>query len=307
MKTETGGGVIFACTGVEPREGQTLVVVGSSSELGGWDVSRGITLHRVKNPASAFPSVWMSLPMFHSASSQVQLQFALVGPSASFSSVGVSTTLADSGCLIDPRQNSSRVIPALSAASPADGRSQNCCGCVWEPLGCGVREVEVVDDGLVLFSGRWGEGGTQVTPLTWDDMVLAQQQLEQDSLPSVSGNEKEKERGETEGSFEGIQKGEASGDESFGGPPEGDMMVAVPTAETVSFPVSSVPSALSPSSPAFASSQRGGGNRGGQRRGFSQPVQCEAEFLARRSSLRASGRQGVGGGGGEVLLREIGV
>uniref|UniRef100_A0A0G4I709 CBM20 domain-containing protein n=1 Tax=Chromera velia CCMP2878 TaxID=1169474 RepID=A0A0G4I709_9ALVE len=307
MRTETGGGVIFACSGVEPREGQTPVVVGSSSELGGWDVSRGITLHRVKNPA--FPGVWMSFPMFHSASSQVQFLFALVGPSASFSPVGGLVTSADGESLVDGVQNSSAVPSALAAAAaaPTDGRGQDCCGFVWEPLGCGVREVGVVDGGLVLFSGRWGEGGTQVTPLTWEDMVLAQQQLEQDSLPSVSGNEKEKERGETEGSFEGIQKGEASGGESFGGPPEGDMMVAVPTAETVSFPVSSVPSALSPSSPAFASSQRGGGNRGGQRRGFSQPVQCEAEFLARRSSLRASGRQGVGGGGGEVLLREIGV
>eukprot|EP00820_Chromera_velia_P023005 Cvel_31545.t1-p1 / transcript=Cvel_31545.t1 / gene=Cvel_31545 / organism=Chromera_velia_CCMP2878 / gene_product=Zinc finger protein 420, putative / transcript_product=Zinc finger protein 420, putative / location=Cvel_scaffold4718:2360-4853(+) / protein_length=779 / sequence_SO=supercontig / SO=protein_coding / is_pseudo=false len=257
MKTETGGGVIFACSGVEPREGQTPVVVGSSSELGGWDASRGITLHRVKNPA--FPGVWMSLPMFHSAS-----------------------------CLPSSDRAPAFLTSALAAAAPTDGRSQDCCGFVWEPLGCGVREVGVVDGGLVLFGGRWGERETQVTPLTWDDMVLAQQHLKEDALPSVSPDfdtEKEKERGDMmegegeEGDMMDFDT-EKQKEKEKEDPPEGDMMVAVATAETVSLSVSSVPSALSPSSPTFASLQGRRGKKGGQRRGFSQPVHCEAEFPA---------------------------
>eukprot|EP00820_Chromera_velia_P007093 Cvel_19500.t1-p1 / transcript=Cvel_19500.t1 / gene=Cvel_19500 / organism=Chromera_velia_CCMP2878 / gene_product=hypothetical protein / transcript_product=hypothetical protein / location=Cvel_scaffold1687:1-604(-) / protein_length=156 / sequence_SO=supercontig / SO=protein_coding / is_pseudo=false len=77
IEAETGC-VLFACSGVEPREGQTLVVVGNSSELGGWDASRGAPLHRVKNPA--FAGLWMCFPMLHSARSHVRFQFALVGP-----------------------------------------------------------------------------------------------------------------------------------------------------------------------------------------------------------------------------------
>uniref|UniRef100_A0A0G4FXR8 CBM20 domain-containing protein n=1 Tax=Chromera velia CCMP2878 TaxID=1169474 RepID=A0A0G4FXR8_9ALVE len=199
VEAETGV-VLFACTEVEPREGQTLVVVGCSSEIGGWDVSRSIALHRVKNPA--FPGVWMSFPMSHSVCSQVQFWFALVD----------SQIDGCHGC-----QTSSAVVSALSAASPTGDRSQDCRGCVWEPLGCGLREVEVVDGGFVLFGGGWGEGGTQVTPLTWADMVHAQQELEQHSLPYVPSEldtEKEQaEEGETKewGTLEVVflQKGQS--------------------------------------------------------------------------------------------------
>uniref|UniRef100_A0A0G4GJD3 CBM20 domain-containing protein n=1 Tax=Chromera velia CCMP2878 TaxID=1169474 RepID=A0A0G4GJD3_9ALVE len=210
VEAETGV-VLFACTGVEPREGQTLVVVGSSSELGGWDVSRGITLHRVKNPA--FSDVWMSFPLSHKACSHLQFQFALVASDTdileSDSSARGGMRLVDSGSPIEGGQNSSTVTSVLSAASPTDGRRQDCCGWVWEPFGCGLRDVEVVGGGFVLFGGRWGEGGTQVTPLTWEDMVSAQQELEQHSLPYVPSeldSEKEQEEeGETKewGTLEG--------------------------------------------------------------------------------------------------------
>uniref|UniRef100_A0A0G4FYW5 CBM20 domain-containing protein n=1 Tax=Chromera velia CCMP2878 TaxID=1169474 RepID=A0A0G4FYW5_9ALVE len=260
-EVETGGGVVFACTGVEPREGQTLVVVGSSSELGGWDVSRGITLQRVKNPA--FPGVWMSFPMFHSASSQVLFQFALVGPSASHSSVG--------GSLVDS-PDSFEVASAITVDASTEGRS----GDLWEPLGCGLREVEVVDGGLVLFGGRWGEGGTQVTPLTWEDMVQAQQELEQDSLPDVSSEHNAKDE---------LQRAEV-----FRG---GDVADTTAEADKVPHSLSTLPSVHSSPCPTFASSHRWGGRR------ISQPVQCPP----RRS--RASGQQG-GGRSGQLPKRQIG-
>uniref|UniRef100_A0A0G4I141 CBM20 domain-containing protein n=1 Tax=Chromera velia CCMP2878 TaxID=1169474 RepID=A0A0G4I141_9ALVE len=214
MEAETGGGVVFACSGVEPREGQTLVVVGSSSELGGWDASCSVTLHRVKNPA--FPGVWMSFPMFHSACSQVQFQFALVA-----SSLSGGVRLTGGGSVIDGVQNSSAVTSAFRlAATPTDSRSQDGCGCLWEPLGCGTREVEVVDGGFVLFGGRWGEGETQVTPLTVKDMVLAQQQLEEDTRESVSSeSNREREReGVGEGRGEGANlRASSGGEESTAG------------------------------------------------------------------------------------------
>uniref|UniRef100_A0A0G4I1K2 CBM20 domain-containing protein n=1 Tax=Chromera velia CCMP2878 TaxID=1169474 RepID=A0A0G4I1K2_9ALVE len=281
MEAETGGGVLFACSGVEPRKGQTLVVVGSSSELGGWDASRGITLHRVKNPA--FPGVWMSFPMRHSACSQVQFQFALVGPHtntvALHSSMWSGTTLVDGGSLIDGGcENSSAVTSATSAAALTDGGGRDCCGCVCEPLGCELREVGVVDGGFVLFGGRWGEGETQVTPLALKDMVLAKQQLELDTLSSVS-SESHIERGG--------EGGEASGGGSFGGPPEGDMMLSDVTTESRS---ASVSVAAPPTAPSPAS-ERACGQWKGRGCEMVQHVQSEAEFRARRG--RASVEEGT--------------
>uniref|UniRef100_A0A0G4FEB1 CBM20 domain-containing protein n=1 Tax=Chromera velia CCMP2878 TaxID=1169474 RepID=A0A0G4FEB1_9ALVE len=281
MEAETGGGVLFACSGVEPREGQTLVVVGSSSELGGWDASRGITLHRVKNPA--FPGVWMSFPMHHSACSQVQFQFALVGPHtdtvALHSSVWSGATLVDGGSLIDGGcENSSAVTSATSAAALTNGGGRDCCGCVCEPLGCGLRKVEVVDGGFVLFGGRWGNGETQVTPLALKDMVLAKQQLEQDTLPSVTSKSHiERER----------EGGEPRGGGSFGGPPEGDMMLSDVAAESGS---ASVSVAAPPTAPSPAS-ERACGQWKGKGCGMAQHVQSEAEFPARRG--RASVEEGT--------------
>uniref|UniRef100_A0A0G4G6J7 CBM20 domain-containing protein n=1 Tax=Chromera velia CCMP2878 TaxID=1169474 RepID=A0A0G4G6J7_9ALVE len=214
IEAETGV-VLFACSGVEPREGQTLVVVGSSSELGGWDASRGITLHRVKNPA--FPGVWMTFPMRHSAGSQVRFQFALVGP---VSDTLQSMTFDNGGLVVDGVKTSSAVSSTLSA-TPIDGRNQECCGCVWgEPLGCGPREVEVVCGGYALFGGRWGNGETQVTPLRLEDMALAQQQLEQEYPASVSSQL------ETERDREG-GRGEMRREGNFGGdrPAARDLMV----------------------------------------------------------------------------------
>uniref|UniRef100_A0A0G4GCZ8 CBM20 domain-containing protein n=1 Tax=Chromera velia CCMP2878 TaxID=1169474 RepID=A0A0G4GCZ8_9ALVE len=230
MEAETGGGVLFACSGVEPRKGQTLVVVGSSSELGGWDASRGITLHRVKNPA--FPGVWMSFPMRHSA-----------------------------GC-----ENSSAVTSATSAAALTNGGGRDCFGCICEPLGCEPREVEVVDGGFVLFGGRWGNGETQVTPLALKDMVLAKQQLEQDTLPSVS-SEFDIERGR--------KGGETRGGGSFGGPSEGDMMLSL-CSGSASVSVAAPPPAPSPAS------ERACGQWKGRGCGMAEHVQSEAEFPARR-------------------------
>uniref|UniRef100_A0A0G4F9N6 CBM20 domain-containing protein n=1 Tax=Chromera velia CCMP2878 TaxID=1169474 RepID=A0A0G4F9N6_9ALVE len=211
IEAETGV-VLFACSGVEPREGQTLVVVGSSSELGGWDASRGITLHRVKNPA--FPGVWMSFPMCHSACSEVRFQFALVGPVADTLQ---SMTSDNGGLVVDGVKTSSAVSSALSAA-PIDGRNQDCCGCVCEPLGCGPREVEVVGGGHALFGGRWGNGETRVTPLRLEDMVLAQQQLEQEYPASVS-SELDSERDREGG------RGEIRREGNFGGPAADDLIV----------------------------------------------------------------------------------
>uniref|UniRef100_A0A0G4F5F9 CBM20 domain-containing protein n=1 Tax=Chromera velia CCMP2878 TaxID=1169474 RepID=A0A0G4F5F9_9ALVE len=238
-----------------------LVVVGSSSELGEWDASRGITLHRVKNPA--FPGVWMSFPLSHKACSQLQFQFALID----------SQIDGFHGC-----QNSSAVTSVLSAASSTDGQSQGCRGCVWgEPLGCGLREVEVVDGMFVLFGGRWGEGGTQVTPLTWEDMVSAQQEVEQHSLPYVPSeldSEKEQE-----------EEGETK---------EWGTLKGLPAAiESAPLSVSALPPGLrlSSSSPTFAS------------RDMTQRVQSEAD-LSRptdRVTISEHCQQGGGGGGGILV------
>eukprot|EP00820_Chromera_velia_P025875 Cvel_34536.t1-p1 / transcript=Cvel_34536.t1 / gene=Cvel_34536 / organism=Chromera_velia_CCMP2878 / gene_product=hypothetical protein / transcript_product=hypothetical protein / location=Cvel_scaffold5967:1-1035(-) / protein_length=345 / sequence_SO=supercontig / SO=protein_coding / is_pseudo=false len=270
MEAETGSGVVFACSGVEPREGQTLVVVGSSSELGGWDASRGIILHRVKNPA--FPGVWMSFPMLHSECSQVQFEFALVGPVtdtvALRPSVCGGLALADGGSLVDGGcQSSSALTSPFSHSANTNGRSQGRCMCVWEPLGCGPREVEVVDGGFVLFGGRWGEGGTQVTPLTLEDMVLAQQQLEieHDTFPSVCSACVSERDGEG---------GDARGGQHFGGPPEDGLMVSDVAAEagSESLSVAAVP----------AASEGEGGRKKGRRCGVAPHVQSEAEFPDRR-------------------------
>uniref|UniRef100_A0A0G4H5F4 CBM20 domain-containing protein n=1 Tax=Chromera velia CCMP2878 TaxID=1169474 RepID=A0A0G4H5F4_9ALVE len=275
VEAETGV-VLFACTGVEPREGQTLVVVGNSSELGGWDVSRGVTLHRVKNPA--FSDVWMSFPLSHKACSQLRFQFALVASDTdileSDSSARGGMRLVDSGSPIEGGQNSSTVTSVLSAASPIHGPRQDSCGWVWEPFGCGPRDVEVVGGGFVLFGGRWREGGTQVTPLTWEDMVEALQELEQDSLSPISSEfdrEKEKERGRG----------------TLGGPPEDSGMVGDVAAETESVPlfVSALPSALSLPSPTSSCHQT------------TQRVQSETDFSRPADRVTVSGQQGSGGGG----------
>uniref|UniRef100_A0A0G4HXU6 CBM20 domain-containing protein n=1 Tax=Chromera velia CCMP2878 TaxID=1169474 RepID=A0A0G4HXU6_9ALVE len=260
MEAETGGGVLFACSGAEPRKGQTLVVVGSSSELGGWEAGRGITLHRVKNPA--FPGVWMSFPMRHSACFQVQFQFALVGPHtdtvALHSSVWSSRTLVDGGSLIDGGcQNFSAVTSATSAAALTNGAGRDCCGCVCEPLGPGPREVEVVGGGFVLFGGRWGNGETQVTPLALKDMVLAKQQLEPDTLPSVS-SEFHIERGR--------EGGETRGGGSFGGLPEGEMMLSDVSAESGSASVSVAVPPTGPSPASEVACEAGGWGEGDEKR-----------------------------------------
>uniref|UniRef100_A0A0K6S8W1 CBM20 domain-containing protein n=1 Tax=Chromera velia CCMP2878 TaxID=1169474 RepID=A0A0K6S8W1_9ALVE len=294
VKAETGGVVLFACTGVEPREGQRLVVVGSSSELGGWDASQGAPLHRVKNPA--FPGVWMSFPFCHRVCSDAQFQFALVGPGASHS-----MTLSDGESLTGGGQNSSELASALllvaAAAAPTEGRSEDCCEYVWEPLGSGgSREMEVVDGGLVLFGGRWGERETQVTPLTWEDIVLAQQQLEQDSLPSDSSNlEAESEE----------ERGQSIGGGNFGGPSEGAVMAFHATTESdgASGSVSALPRVKSAASSTFAVSKRGGGKGKEKGNGMSGGVQSEAEFPVGRG--RVSGQEPESGGGGKVTLREI--
>uniref|UniRef100_A0A0G4FBB0 CBM20 domain-containing protein n=1 Tax=Chromera velia CCMP2878 TaxID=1169474 RepID=A0A0G4FBB0_9ALVE len=214
MEANAGGGVLFACTGVEPREGQMLVVVGSSSELGEWDASRSTALYRVKNPA--FSGVWMSFPMHHTTCSHVRFQFALVELG---SSSREAMPLSDHGST-QWSQSAFQVTSALSAAGSPNGRSQDCFGCVWEPLGCGPREVEVVNGGFALFGGRWGEGETQVTPLALEDMVSAQQHFEvsEHPPPSVSpefvpetGREKE--------------IGGTHGGKSLGGPCEGHCVV----------------------------------------------------------------------------------
>uniref|UniRef100_A0A0G4F620 Uncharacterized protein n=1 Tax=Chromera velia CCMP2878 TaxID=1169474 RepID=A0A0G4F620_9ALVE len=202
----------------------------------------------------------MSFPLSHKACSQLQFQFALVD----------SQIDGCHGC-----QNSSAVTSALSAASPTDGRSQDCRGCVWgEPLGCGLREVEVVGGGFVLFGGRWGEGGTQVTPLTWEDMVSAQQELEQHSLPYVpseldSEKEQEGEGGETKdwGTLEG----------------------APAEIESAPLSVSALPPGLSSSSPTFASHD------------MTQRVQSEADLSRPTDRVTVTGKQ-TGGGGGILVV-----
>uniref|UniRef100_A0A0G4HDW2 Uncharacterized protein n=1 Tax=Chromera velia CCMP2878 TaxID=1169474 RepID=A0A0G4HDW2_9ALVE len=157
----------------------------------------------------------MSFPRCHSACSQVQFQFALIAPVADTLQ---SMTFDNGGLVVDGVKTSSAVSSALSAA-PVDGRNQDCCGCVGgEPLGRGPREVEVVGGGYALFGGRWGNGETQVTPLRLEDMVLAQQQLEQEYSTSVS-SELESER-DREG-----ERGEMRREGNFGGPAAGDLMV----------------------------------------------------------------------------------
>eukprot|EP00820_Chromera_velia_P015916 Cvel_25663.t1-p1 / transcript=Cvel_25663.t1 / gene=Cvel_25663 / organism=Chromera_velia_CCMP2878 / gene_product=Zinc finger protein 571, putative / transcript_product=Zinc finger protein 571, putative / location=Cvel_scaffold2940:1-6866(-) / protein_length=785 / sequence_SO=supercontig / SO=protein_coding / is_pseudo=false len=285
LEAETGC-VLFACSGVEPREGQRLVVIGSSSELGGWDASRGVTLHRVKNPA--FAGVWMSFPMLHSARSQVRFQFALVGPGADTVGAGSSAcggmALVDGAVLVDGCQNSSAVTSALSLSAHTDGRSQDCCGGVWEPLGCGLREVEVIGGGFALFGGRWGDGQTQVTALRLEDMVLAQQQLEQDTFPSVSSEM------DGEGDRQ-AERGEMSERGGFGGPPEGGLSVRE-SDTSLSAP------ALVLSSPSLTCVSSGKEVGGGHERGHE--VRSESVLTHRI----ADGRQSEGGG--RVSLRESG-
>uniref|UniRef100_A0A0G4G3V3 Uncharacterized protein n=1 Tax=Chromera velia CCMP2878 TaxID=1169474 RepID=A0A0G4G3V3_9ALVE len=291
IKAETGA-VLFACTGVEPRQGQTLVVVGSSAELGGGDASRGVTLHQLKNPA--FSSVWMSFPICHSACSNVRFQFALVGPGLDSVESGASASggvpLIAGASLVEGVQNSSAVTSsALPSAVPTDDRSHDCHGYVTlcEPLGCGLREMEVVDGGLVLFGGRWGEGGTQVTPLTWNDMVTAQQQLEQDASPSVSAkSDSERER---------VREREGTGDrENFGGLPERGMRGSSFTVGD-GVVVSAAPLT-------FAFSEREGERE--RKNGEGRAVQSEAEFSSnRRSTLSVQ----QGGCGERVTLSELGV
>uniref|UniRef100_A0A0G4F864 CBM20 domain-containing protein n=1 Tax=Chromera velia CCMP2878 TaxID=1169474 RepID=A0A0G4F864_9ALVE len=274
MEAETGV-VLFACSGVEPREGQTLVVVGSSSELGGWDASRGITLHRVKNPA--FPGVWMSFPIRHSACSEARFQFALVTPSAVTESLE-SRTFDDRRLVVDGLKSSSAVISTISTAAPSHSRSQDCCWCVWgEPLGCVPREVEVVAGGYALFGGRWGDGDTQVTPLRLEDMVLAQQQLEKDTPPSDSSKFETDKENEWEG------KG-AGGGGNFRGLSEGDLMVSDVSGKT--------DSALSESSPICTSPQRAG--ESGKEEGCESAVQVDDEFSARKSHVSQQTVVGVG-------------
>uniref|UniRef100_A0A0G4FZG7 CBM20 domain-containing protein n=1 Tax=Chromera velia CCMP2878 TaxID=1169474 RepID=A0A0G4FZG7_9ALVE len=286
IEAETGC-VLFACSGVEPREGQTLVVVGNSSDLGGWDASRGAPLHRVKNPA--FAGLWMCFPMLHSARSHVRFQFALVGPGADTVGTGSSAcggmALFDGGVLVGGCRNSSAV---TSSAAPTDGRSQECYGCAREPLGCGLREVEVVGGGFALFGGRWGNGETQVTPLGWEDMVFAQQQLEQDAFPSVSSEI------DGEGDRQ-AERGERSEGGGFGGPPEGSL----PVRESDTLPVAPAGVLSSSSLTCVSSGEEGGG---GHERGHEVAVQSESVFVNRRST--ADGRQSEGVGG--VLLRESG-
>uniref|UniRef100_A0A0G4HVN3 CBM20 domain-containing protein n=1 Tax=Chromera velia CCMP2878 TaxID=1169474 RepID=A0A0G4HVN3_9ALVE len=287
MEAERGV-VLFACSGAEPREGQTLVVVGSSSELGGWDASRGVTLHQVKNPA--FPGVWMSFPMRHSASlSQVRFQFALVTPSADSLQ---SMTFEDRRLVVDGLKSSSAVISTISAAAPSHSRSQDCCWCVWgEPLRCGPREVEVVGGGYALFGGRWGNGETQMTPLRLEDMVLAQQQLEpeRDTPPSVSSKFESDKENEWENDWE--KEGSIAG-EKFGGPHEGDFTVS-----DVSLSASGNVLSAAPSTGTWA--ERVGGEE--REKEKETDIQPETELAERRS--RASGQQR--GGGGRVSLREI--
>uniref|UniRef100_A0A0G4HIY3 CBM20 domain-containing protein n=1 Tax=Chromera velia CCMP2878 TaxID=1169474 RepID=A0A0G4HIY3_9ALVE len=284
MEADTGV-VLFACSGVEPRERQALVVVGSSSELGGWDVSRGVALHQVKNPA--FSDVWMSFPIRHSAGSEVRFQFALVTPSADTESLQP-MTFDDRRLVVDGLKSSSAVISTISAAASSHSRSQDCCWCVWgEPLGCGPREVEVVSGRFVLFGGRWGIGETQVSPLRLEDMVLAQQQLEpeKDTPPSVFSeieNEKENEW-QKEGSIAG---------EKFGGPHEGDFTVS-----DVSLSLSGSVLSAAPSTGSWA--ERVGGEE--REKGRETDIQPETELAERRS--KASGQQV--GGGGRVSLSEI--
>uniref|UniRef100_A0A0G4FNP9 CBM20 domain-containing protein n=1 Tax=Chromera velia CCMP2878 TaxID=1169474 RepID=A0A0G4FNP9_9ALVE len=293
MEAETGG-VVFACAGVEPREGQTLVVVGSSSALGGWDASRGVTLHRVK--ASGFPSgVWMSFPMWHKACSELQFQFALVGPCADSVLSGslrcdYAMTFCNSQSQVDGGQRSSEatltsLTACPSAAASTDGRSEDCCGCVWEPLRGEARQVEVVDGGLALFGGRWGDVETQVTPLTWDDIVLAQQQLEQDTLPSVSSEfETERER-----------RGE------IGASSEDEVIVSdgyvTAEAHCASFGASTTVLSSSPRIRDTSQREGGKGTEGGE--GILVP-ENEADFLNHRSMTAESGEKGGESDGGGV-------
>uniref|UniRef100_A0A0G4IF12 Uncharacterized protein n=1 Tax=Chromera velia CCMP2878 TaxID=1169474 RepID=A0A0G4IF12_9ALVE len=256
VETARGGVVLFACTGVEPREGQRLIVVGSSSELGEGNASRGIPLHRVKNPA--FPGVWMSFPMRHSACSHLRFQFALASPGADTLEWSVSACGgANSGAtLTDAHQQSSAVASSLTPeAAPTYNRSEDCCGCVWEPLGCGVREVGVVDGGLVLFGGRWGERETQVTPLTWEDIVLAQQQLEEETSPAVSSELDTEKESEQEGR-------------------QGSENKSV--------------TAISQSSSMCASSKREGGK--GEEKGCGVAAQSEGDFAVSRGGQEGGGR-----------------
>uniref|UniRef100_A0A0G4FTR7 Uncharacterized protein n=1 Tax=Chromera velia CCMP2878 TaxID=1169474 RepID=A0A0G4FTR7_9ALVE len=291
IEAETGC-VRLACSGVEPREGQTLVVVGSSSELGRGDASHGVPLHRVKDPA--FAGVWMSFPILHGARSNVRFQFALVGPGAD--TVGESSSacggmaLVDGGVLVDGGQNSSAFTSAVSLTAPTDGRSQDSCGCVWEPLGCGLREVEVVGGGFALFEGRWGDGETQVTPLRLEDMVLAQQHLEQDTFPSVSSEM----NGEGDRQAEREEMSDGGG---FGGPPEGGLSVRESDTSR------SAPAVvLSSSSLTCVSSGKEGGE--GAERVFTNRRDAADEGVG-GMSLRESGRATVGGVGVAAASKNI--
>uniref|UniRef100_A0A0G4HXI5 CBM20 domain-containing protein n=1 Tax=Chromera velia CCMP2878 TaxID=1169474 RepID=A0A0G4HXI5_9ALVE len=270
MEANAGGGVLFACTGVEPREGQMLVVVGSSSELGEWDASRGIALYRVKNPA--FSRVWMSFPMHHSTCSQVRFQFALI---ESGSSSCDAMPLSNHG-LTQWSQSSFQVTSALSAAASPNGRSQDCFGCVWEPLGCGPREVEVVNGGFALFGGRWGERETQVTPLAQEDMVSAQQHFEvsEHPPPSVS-SEFVPETGREK------KMGGTHGGKSLGGPFEGHCLVRDVPVESDSALLSA-----SPLPSAHLSSSHRESGKGKEKGGGTGPyVQFEDDLLIRRDRV----------------------
>uniref|UniRef100_A0A0G4FHB0 CBM20 domain-containing protein n=1 Tax=Chromera velia CCMP2878 TaxID=1169474 RepID=A0A0G4FHB0_9ALVE len=270
MEASVGGGVLFACTGVEPQEGQMLVVVGSSSELGEWDASRGIALYRVKNPA--FSGVWMSFPMHHSTCSQVQFQFVLV---ESGSSPCEAMPLSDHG-LAQWSQSSVQVTSALSTAASPNSRSQDCFGCVWEPLGCGPREVEVVNGGFALFGGRWGERETQVTPLAQEDMVSAQQHFEvsEHPPPSVSSDfvpETGREK----------KRGGMHGGKSLGGPLEGHCVVRdVPVeSDSASLSISALPSV-------HLSSSHTDSGKGKEKGGEAGPyVQFEDDLLIHRGRV----------------------
>uniref|UniRef100_A0A0G4G004 Uncharacterized protein n=1 Tax=Chromera velia CCMP2878 TaxID=1169474 RepID=A0A0G4G004_9ALVE len=194
-------------------------------------------------------------------------------------------TFDDRRLVVDGLKSSSAGISTISAAAPSHSRSQDCCWSVWgEPLGCGPRKVEVVGGGYALFGGRWGVGDIQVTPLRLEDMVLAQQQLEQDTASSVSS------KFETDKENEWEKEGSIAG-EKFGGPHEGDSTVS-----DVSLFASGNVLSAAPSTGTWAE-RVGGEEREKRKEGDIQP---ETEPAERRS--RTSGQQGDGGG--QDSLRE---
>uniref|UniRef100_A0A0G4GKP8 CR-type domain-containing protein n=1 Tax=Chromera velia CCMP2878 TaxID=1169474 RepID=A0A0G4GKP8_9ALVE len=119
-------------------------------------------------------------------------------------------------------------------------------------------------------------------------MVLAQQQLEQDTLPSVSSEM------DGEGDRQ-AERGEMSEGGGFGGPPEGGLSVRESDTS-----LSAPAVVLSSSSLTCVSSGKEGGE--GKQRGHEMDVQPEGVLTHRIST--ADGRQSEGGG--RVSLRESG-